>query len=135
MMEVRFFPHQRTKHIRDMENIKIYYENPEFFVNERKGTVVAKLKYSVVFDLDNYYSYRFCTTCKAKCDESDTFDEEKGKRIALCRCEIESKRNISLEIQKLMRKYIGFVDNLGCCDDDIYENIQHDRRYLSKLMG
>ena len=128
------------------DNFKIRFEpQPSFYVNEKKGVVVCKVRGSLQCPYDEGIWGRLSFskpqidgisltgTGIAKCHESDEFDVNRGKRIALARAEnecylaaIRYLNEQAYNLQFLMTAIDEFVDKgFSCCahNDDYVDSL------------
>jgi hypothetical protein len=121
-------------------DIKVSFINDKtrFYVNEKKGTVVcvveAVVKTPINWDSCILVPNTFLTERgTAKCAPGDTFDVERGKRIALARAE----NNAYLAALKYIDKYmadIAFIVNAHEeFTDKAYRACAHNEDYIQSL--
>ncbi len=122
-------------------NIKLTYTSvPEFYINEKKRTVVCKLHANVATPTDETYyrgislrSFSVNAIGRAKCSKDDEFDVERGKRIALGRAKsniyTEAIHNITKQAEKL--KYLHTI----CADfvNKAYKTVAVHDEYVDTL--
>lgn len=128
-----------------MEKIKIHFDEPEFFVNEEKKTVTCKLRGGLVlpFELFNIrcfwmnrsFDEEKIVTATAKCSPEDTFDIDKGKRIALAKA--ENKITYYFSDNVVDRIYSTIVSELTTSCEDFrlrsYKFAEHNYAYIEDL--
>lgn len=128
-----------------MEKIKIYFGEPEFFVNEEKKTVTCKLRGGLempfeLFNLMNYWAdssfdEEKIVTATAKCCPEDTFDVDKGKRIALAKAENKITYYFSDNVANTI--YSKIVSGLTTCCENFqfrsYKFTEHNHVYIEDL--
>ena len=116
--------------------IKIRFNEPQYTINEIRGTVICTLTYSVVYPdcLSSLFKNNVYTVkAKAKTCIDDIFDEKTGKRVALAKAESKAYINVG----KQCFKHCG---NLGKMYDKLYAFyakaigvIDHNDKYLNKF--
>lgn len=120
-------------------SIKIsFYREPEFYVNEKKRTVTCKLVGLLNGPYENSGSVIFPSelirvSSTARCHKDDTFDVEKGKRIALSKAENEMYCQASLLVSQFVEK-LDFLRN--ACNDFAVKSIRcqaHNIDYIDSL--
>lgn len=99
--------------------LSFFKEDTEFYVNEKKKTVactiVGLLNTPCEFHFRNdvpfvIESERFTATGVAKCSDTDVFDVERGKRIALAKAENKVYRKASCYLFGL-QKHLSFLSS------------------------
>lgn len=128
-----------------MEKIKICFGEPEFFINEEKKTVTCKLRGGLVlpFELFNIrcfwmngsFDEEKIVTATAKCCPEDTFDIDKGKRIALAKAENKITYYFSDNVAYTI--YSTIVSKLKTCCENFqfrsYKFAEHNYAYIEDL--
>ena len=135
---------------------KLKFWDPDYYVNEKKGTVTCVLKFRLdsvdssqkdedafkavrymtesVYGEDNPISYRYSITETAKLDPKDTFDVEIGKKVARAKAESSAYKFCSKILTKSIEK---FTFNLAGAAADFIEKatgvVIHNKRYLSQF--
>lgn len=135
---------------------KLKFWEPDYYVNEKKGTVTCVLKFRLdsviggkkdedafravryvtesVYGEDNPISYRYSITETAKLDPKDTFDAEIGKKVARAKAESSAYRFCSKILTKSIEK---FTFNLAGAASEFIEKasgvVIHNKRYLSQF--
>lgn len=135
---------------------KLKFWEPDYYVNEKKGTVTCVLKFRLdsvdssqkdkdayhavrcmtesVYGEDNPISYRYSVTETAKLDPKDTFDAEIGKKVARAKAESNAYRFCSKILTKSIEK---FTFNLASATSEFIEKasgvVRHNRRYLDQF--
>ena len=135
-----------------MERFKLKFEEPRYYVNEKKNTVtcvmtcrlsgnptVMSMLYTMS-DLSNDYSlydsirYSFEVSATSKLYPGDNFDVEIGKTVARTKAESKAYLCTSNKIGKLINKYFNMVQNAY---DDFYVKSEsvasHNDEYLEKF--
>ena len=121
--------------------IKVSFEEPEFYINEKKRTVTCKLEGFLNGPQDNsswtedidFPSSTLTVSSTARCHKDDTFDIERGKRIALSKAENEIYCMATLEVSKVAEK-LDFLRN--ACNDFAAKSIRcqaHNIDYIDSL--
>jgi hypothetical protein len=136
--------------------IKLKFWEPDYYVNEKKGTVTCVLKFrldsvdSSQKDVDAYHavrcmaesvygennpiSYRYSIAETAKLDPNDTFDVEIGKKVARAKAESSAYKFCSKILTKSIEK---FTFNLASAASEFIEKasgvVRHNRRYLDQF--
>lgn len=126
-----------------INNIKVRFtDEPRFFVNRKDKTVVCEL--SAFMDAPAmellsgddiiYMSEKvFYSTAKAKCSENDTFDAERGKRIALAKAESKIYRQVCRHLEnyrKIMRRIFVYLTN---AHDTLSKYHKDNDSYLNRI--
>lgn len=132
----------------DGSSFKLQILNERYFTNEEKGTVTVKADvYLVVPDivyntiLMGQWPLGFSPvtmSATAVCAPGDTFDEEKGKKIAMARLEASAYERFRKTMANWVTRFnFEFVDYLN---DKAMEFInkatlaaRHDRRYINEM--
>ena len=135
-----------------MERFKLKFDEPRYYVNEKKNTVtcvmscrltgnpaVMEMLYTMS-NLSNDYSlydnirYSFEVSATSKLYPGDTFDVETGKKVARTKAESQAYLNTSKKIGKLIDKYFNMVQNMY---DEFYTKSEsvasHNDEYLEKF--
>lgn len=92
------------------------YKEPQYFINEKKGIVVAICLFSVnncfhQYDVDSIVidhkkrGWHIEGKGIARCSPSDTFDVEKGKKIARAKAEQQA----FLKVRDRLNKFIQYA--------------------------
>lgn len=136
--------------------LKLKFWEPEYYVNEKKGTVTCILKFRMdgvkgsqkdedafqavrhmadsVYGEHNPISYRYSVTETAKVDPKDTFDAEIGKKVARAKAESSAYRFCSKILTKSIEK---FTFNLASAAAEFVKKasgvVVHNKRYLSQF--
>ena len=121
-------------------DIKVSFNNDKtrFYVNEEKGTVVCVVE-AVVKTPINWESCvlvpnTFLTERgTAKCAPGDTFDVERGKRIALARAENNAYLAALKHIDKYMADIAFIVKAYEEFNDKAYHACAHNEDYIDSL--
>ena len=135
---------------------KLKFWEPNYYVNEKKGTVTCVLKFILVDASDNQkdkdvfravrcmtesvygennpISYSYSVTETARLDPKDTFDAEIGKKVARAKAESSAYKFCSKILTKSIEK---FTFNLAGAAADFIEKatgvVIHNKRYLSQF--
>lgn len=135
---------------------KLKFWDPDYYVNEKKGTVTCVLKFRLdsvdssqkdedafkavrymtesVYGEDNPISYRYSITETAKLDPKDTFDVEIGKKVARARAESSAYRFCSKILTKSIEK---FTFNLASAASKFIEKasgvVRHNKHYIDQF--
>ena len=135
---------------------KLKFWEPDYYVNEKKGTVTCVLKFRLdgvngsqkdedtfravrymtesVYGENNPISYRYSVAETAKLDPKDTFDVEIGKKVARAKAESSAYRFCSKILTKSIEK---FTFNLASAAADFVKKasgvVIHNKRYLSQF--
>ena len=127
--------------------IKVSFDEPKFFVNEKKRTVVCVLPYmlqvprfSYYYDLDDlrYGSSVLTHKCGkaigiAKCSEDDIFSEEIGREIAGSRAEQNAYHSCHRHLinqWKLNQEYQKMLENFTETTAKVWD---HNEQYIKRL--
>ena len=140
----------------DGSSFKLQILNERYFTNEEKGTVTVKADvYLKVPDVVSntllvdqcpigfygapyYFASPVRLSATAVCAPGDTFDEEKGKKIAMARLEASAYERFRKTMANWVTRFnFEFVDYLN---DKAMEFInkagraaRHDRRYINEI--
>lgn len=113
-------------------------ENTEFFVNEKKGTVVCIL--TGILDTPKDYDNSTWIPNKffkekgiAKCAEGDVFDVERGKRIALAKAENRIYLSALRYIESYIKPYEYVINAFNEFSDKAYHTCAHNDDYIASL--
>lgn len=142
----------------DGSKFKLQISNEQYFINEEKRTitVVADVRVSVPEfitrtikeeQLPNGYAPAWETLFwegeyirmrhTAKCSPDDTWDEEKGRKIALAALEAKAYRSMAKRLAKWADKFNTFliqVDNLiGEFMEKSKSAAEHDEKYIHDI--
>lgn len=135
---------------------KLKFWEPNYYVNEKKGTVTCVLKFILVgasdsqkdedvfravrymtesvYGENNPISYSYSVTETAKLDPNDTFDAEIGKKVARAKAESSAYKFCSKILTKSIEK---FTFNLADAASEFIEKasgvVSHNKRYLSQF--
>ena len=121
-------------------DIKVSFVNDgtRFYVNEEKGTVVCSVEAYLLVptNWDSCVvvpSAHFTEKGIAKCAPGDTFDVERGKRIALARAENKAYLSALKHLDTFMEQ-IGFIVNAyEEFNDKAYHACAHNEDYIDSL--
>ena len=110
----------------------------QFFVNEKKGTVVCVLEgYLNVPTTANDTLYLperiFKGVGVAKCAQDDVFDVERGKRIALAKAENRVYISAVRYIEDTVAKISNIADAFVLFSSKAYHTCAHNEDYISSL--
>ena len=134
---------------------KLSFEEPKFFVNEKKKTVTCVMgvrpKINGDYKMENIlntiareylnqtdfemFKYYFTTFATAKLDPQDTFNVEIGKKVARTKAESSAYGFYSRLVDRAI--YGRFMDNLDNITEDFFDKadsvIEHNNEYLDKF--
>ena len=110
----------------------------QFFVNEKKGTVVCVLEgYLNVPTTANDILYLperiFKGVGVAKCAKDDVFDVERGKRIALAKAENRIYISALRYIEDTVGRVSSVLNAFSDFSDKAYHTCAHNEDYISSL--
>jgi hypothetical protein len=113
-------------------------KNTQFFVNEKKGTVACVLTgyMDTPYDVDNCVDIQpivIKETGIAKCADGDTFDAERGKRIALAKAENRVYMTAMRYLDIHMKHIMDMVTAYNKFSDKAYRTCGHNEDYISSL--
>ena len=121
-------------------DIKISFNNEgtKFYVNEKKGTVVCSVEACLLVPTDwdgcvYVPGNTFIEKGIAKCAPGDTFDVERGKRIALARAENKVYLSALKHLDKSMEQIAVIVNAYGDFNDKAYRACAHNEDYIESL--
>lgn len=135
---------------------KLKFWEPDYYVNEAKGTVTCVLKFRLggvigskkdedafkavryvtesVYGEDNPISYNYSVTETAKLDPKDTFNAEIGKKVARAKAESSAYKFCSKILTKSIEK---FTFNLASAAANFIKKasgvVVHNKRYLEQF--
>ena len=135
---------------------KLKFWDPDYYVNEKKGTVTCVLNFILVgvnssqkdkdvfravrymaesvYGDNNPISYSYSVTETAKLDPKDTFDAEIGKKVARAKAESSAYKFCSKILTKSIEK---FTLNLASAAAEFVKKasgvVVHNKRYLSQF--
>ena len=135
---------------------KLKFWEPNYYVNEKKGTVTCVLKFILVgvsgsqkdedvfravrymtesvYGENNPISYSYSVTETAKLDPKDTFNAEIGKKVARAKAESSAYKFCSKILTKSIEK---FTFNLAGAAADFVKKasgvVIHNKRYLDQF--
>ena len=131
-----------------MMNFKLSFDDPKFFVNEKKGIVtcvmhcylkgtdwaLVDMANRVIGDKDNPISHGFTVTATANTDPQDTFDVEIGKKVSRAKAESMAYSFMSKSLTRIVEKYCcelaeGTTEFIG----KAIGVIEHNNRYISQF--
>lgn len=124
-------------------NITLSFDKPRFVVNEKNGVVICYLDFTVNYsnELNSLYAYKYCDrqywhhTVKALAivRDNDTFDEVKGKKVALAKAENKAYlkvKNYVKMAEKDLSKVLQTISNYNRKADKV---INHNLEYLKQF--
>ena len=121
-------------------DIKVSFNNEKtkFYVNEKKGTVVCSVEGSLLVptNWDSCVLVPGATLVEkgiAKCAPEDTFDVERGKRIALARAENKAYLSALKHLDKFMEQIAFIVNAYEDFNDKAYHACAHNEDYIDSL--
>lgn len=129
----------------DRDNVKLSYNGePKYYINEKMRTVTCTLKAIlggptqlfkgwIIEDGVNFPSKELTATATAYCHEDDTFDIERGKRIALSRAENELYAKALLQVSEVAER-LDFMRK--ACNSFVKKSIKcqsHNLDYIDSL--
>jgi len=138
----------------DGSGFKLQIFNERYFTNAEKGTVTVKadvyLKVpDILYDTINQWPLGFADrpdffaspvtmSATAVCAPGDTFDEEKGKKIAMARLEASAYERFRKTMTNWVTRFNSeFVDYLNEKTAEFINKAtmaaSHDRRYINEI--
>ena len=140
----------------DGSGFKLQILNERYFTNEEKGTVTVKadvylkvpdvVSNTIVFDQwplgfygpPYYFASPVRMSATAVCAPGDTFDEEKGKKVAMARLEASAYERFRKTITNWITRFnFEFVDYLNDKASEFINKAdraaRHDRRYINEI--
>lgn len=121
-------------------DIKIKFDNDKtkFFVNEKKRTVACVVEgvLCTPYDWDKSIMIpdaTFTERAVAKCAPEDTFDIERGKRIALARAENRVYMAALRHLDKFMEDVEFFLGAYQMFTEKAYHACAHNEDYIDSL--
>lgn len=118
--------------------IKFHSDRTKFFVNEEKRTVACVVEGALhtPYDWDRSVmipNATFTERAVAKCAPEDTFDVERGKRIALARAENKVYMSALKHLDKYMADIMFFLNAYEMFTDKAYHACAHNEDYIESL--
>ena len=118
--------------------IKFHSDRTKFFVNEEKRTVACVVEGALhtPYDWDRSVIIPNATITEraiAKCAPEDTFDVERGKRIALARAENKVYMSALKHLDKYMADVMFFLNAYEMFTDKAYHACAHNEDYIESL--
>ena len=121
-------------------DIKVSFNNErtKFYVNEEKGTVVCSVEGSLLVptNWDSCVLVPGATIVEkgiSKCAPEDTFDVERGKRIALARAENKVYLSALKHLDEFMGQIAVIVNACEDFNDKAYQACAHNEDYIESL--
>lgn len=124
-------------------NIKVsYFDDPVFYINEPKRTVTCKLSARTFVPEENYFSgeavvsmrpFTISEIATAKCHKNDTFDVERGKKIALAKAKSAVYLSAVHGVQKQIEQMNYLINAAEKFVDKGYRCIAVNEDYVDKL--
>ena len=131
-----------------MNRLKIKYGTPEYIVKEKDKVVICILPYSLdnwneqLKDVlwrkyRNFTSNPFYNELKVKaavhCKGEDTFDIQKGKKIALAKAENKVEHKVMSILKTAETSLVSMVLAIKQRAIDSKKNIEHNIEYIQKF--
>lgn len=114
-----------------------YDTTTKFYVNEKKRTVVCVLEgflnvpeYRNGVWVDNKY---FKAYGVAKCSPEDTFDAERGKRIAMAKAENQIYLDALRHIEPYVNNMNDVISAFVKFNEKVYRTCAHNEDYIDRL--
>lgn len=125
-----------------MNSIKISVKRTDYYVNEKKQTVTCVLTFDVncsseqeciMIDAGIRYTdmYNITANATAKVSEYDTFDIERGKKVALAKAEMQAyrlARNLLIKARNKIQRV--FMNEVEVFRNKAALNILHNVEYI-----
>lgn len=118
--------------------IKLTFGRPNYYVNEKEGTVKCRVSYhlQVPYDADGElfiapekYS---SVTAIAKCGAGDKFNAEVGKKVARAKAESRAYSRCANHLAKDMERSFMRLTILNNFIEKAYDCVEHNNKYLKK---
>lgn len=124
---------------------KLSFQEPTYFVNEEKQIVTCVVKYTLNASdwnitralslIDNHRDPIFGNVMTsysvAKLDPTDTFDVDKGKRVARAKAESKAYDKVSQKMVKMFCEFMDdTVDEMNTFCEKANGVVEHNSRYL-----
>lgn len=124
---------------------KLSFQEPTYFVNEEKQIVTCVVKYTLNASdwnvtralslIDNQRDPIFGNVMTsysvAKLDPTDTFDVDKGKRVARAKAESKAYDKVSQKMVKMFCEFMDdTVDEMNTFCEKANGVVEHNTRYL-----
>lgn len=146
----------------DGSKFKLHISDEKYYVNKEKRTVTVTALVEVAvpefvlrtvsceqlpngFTTDSMYPFGtgifgdkpVKMTWTARCSQDDLWDEEKGKRIALCKLEANAYRRFAKSMDRWLDGFQGFADRVRQMGSDFVSRAVdaagHDDRYIESV--
>lgn len=124
---------------------KLSFQEPTYFVNEEKQIITCVVKYTLNASdwnvtralslIDNQRDPIFGNVMTsysvAKLDPTDTFDVDKGKRVARAKAESKAYDKVSQKMVKMFCEFMDdTVDEMNAFCEKANGVVEHNTRYL-----
>lgn len=119
--------------------IKLFFYEPQFYVNEDKETVVCVLGYEVFSDAEEVellFANDSFGKVKgvAKCSKDDVFDLKTGYEIAQAKAEMKAYAAVEKKVSRFLR-YIGNMSRKFEAFVEKAENVKkYNTNYIERLV-
>lgn len=119
----------------EFTNIKISYKKEEikFFVNKKKRSVTCVLYYNIISPVCALNNRIFRASVKTTCHKSDTFDINRGKRIALSKAENKAYKDTLNQLDETLRVAFGLIDCIKNFTFKADLQTEHNNNYILGL--
>lgn len=124
-----------------MSKVKIsFYDEPEFYVNEKKGVVTCKIRGIIQLPFLHVYNGLIDVQEEmiegigvAKCSGNDKFDVNRGKRIALAKAENKAYKTAMNRSREVLIKLHGLIHSYEEMIRKGDRVIEHNNSYVETL--
>ena len=106
------------------------YDRPRFFVNKKKGVVICKME--ATFETPGDMSF-FTGIGRAKCSPDDTFNEARGKKIAMAKAENDAYRQAVKFMDEQLNKLKSLITAADNFKDKAEACYTHNLDYIESL--
>ena len=119
-------------------NFKLSFDKTQikFFVNEKKRTVTCTIVAELLtpFDTWNTIPNTYINGVGvAKCCEEDTFDVERGKRIAMAKAENNAYKKSVNYLEPFTKELLNTIYEIGTYAEKAGEYLAHNEDYIESV--
>lgn len=116
-----------------MKRLKVKVVSMKYSQNDKKRTIVCIINYAALLPNGNI-TKRGVAVGIAKCSPDDSFDVNKGKKIAYSRAIINARSSVLKLVSKTVFKLIALSEIIVNTQNKLTLYNQHDCSYLDKLL-
>lgn len=124
-------------------NITLSFQKPRYVVSEKNGVVVCYLDFYInyprkfrPFFIHTYHNHRdYLTTVKALAivKNGDTFDEIKGKKIALAKAENKAYLQVKNYVKMAEKDFSKILQTISNYNRKADKVVKHNLEYLKQF--